>query len=37
VTLFVDAGGVVKHVQVGAFTGLPELAALTKKYLGVAT
>jgi cytochrome c biogenesis protein CcmG/thiol:disulfide interchange protein DsbE len=37
VTLFVDAAGVVKHVQVGPFTGVPELAALTKTYLGVST
>jgi cytochrome c biogenesis protein CcmG/thiol:disulfide interchange protein DsbE len=37
VTLFVDAAGVVKHVQVGPFSGVPELAALTKRYLGVST
>jgi cytochrome c biogenesis protein CcmG/thiol:disulfide interchange protein DsbE len=37
VTLFVDAAGAIKHVQVGAFTGLPQIAALTKQYLGVAT
>jgi cytochrome c biogenesis protein CcmG/thiol:disulfide interchange protein DsbE len=37
VTLFVDAAGVIKHVQVGAFSGVPQLAALTKQYLGVAT
>jgi cytochrome c biogenesis protein CcmG/thiol:disulfide interchange protein DsbE len=37
VTLFVDATGVIKHVQVGAFSGVPQLAELTRKYLGVTT
>lgn len=35
VTLFVDAKGTVAHVQVGAFTGVAQIAALAKTYLGV--
>ncbi len=35
VTLFVDARGTVAHVQIGPFSGVAQVVALARTYLGV--